>query len=256
MGKQMKGSFIVFEGTEGAGKTTQAGLLKEWLEKRGYAVSLTREPTQSHVGQLINQILEKKISIAEEALPLLFAADRADHTIQHIIPKMEKETVVVCDRYIFSSLAYQGAGMGKKFSKKWLEEINKYSIRPDITFFLDIDSEEGLKRIGKGQRITDDKFFEDLETQKRIRNAYYDIFNLNTSLGSFTDIEVKSSSLSSRYKMRSTVDRGAVFTIDGTCSMEEIHKNIRSIVEMLLKNKQLKKKQQMTPESLFSKLPF
>ena len=137
----MKGSLIVFEGTEGSGKTIQATLLKEWLEKKDYRVIYTREPTHNTIGSLINKILEREVVLAEEAIPLLFAADRADHTVRHIIPELKKGLVVVCDRYIFSSLAYQSGGMKGLYSLKRLKEINKYALKPDLTFFLDINPE-------------------------------------------------------------------------------------------------------------------
>lgn len=243
--RNVKGCFIVFEGTEGSGKTIQATKLERWLLKQGYSAIFTREPTRFHIGSLINQILEKKVFVADVALPLLFAADRANHTFRYIIPEIKKGSVVLCDRYIFSSLAYQSAGMKTVFDKKWLKEINKYVLKPDLTLFLDIDPEIGLKRIDKWRHINDDKFFEDIETQKRIRKAYYDVFNINKQLSNYTKFEIKPDKLLfSDFKALSVHDRTFVITLDGSLSEEEIHKKICNNVQRLLKYKGVLSKKQ------------
>ena len=255
----MKGCLITFEGIEGSGKTVQARMLEEWLRKRGYGVVYTREPTRYanfHIGQLIHQILEKHIQVAEEAIPLLFAADRVDHTKRYIIPELKKGSIVLCDRYVFSSLAYQSRGMSVQFSKKWLKEINKYAKRPDIVFFLDIDPEEGLKRIKKDPRIHDDKFFERPDTQKLIREAYYDILNLNEPMANFFESKSVPHSLLSKLQTLAAVDQIPVISIDGALPKEEINKIIREIVQKLLKYKETIKRRPVRPEELFKLIRF
>jgi dTMP kinase len=241
----VKGCFIVFEGTEGSGKTIQATKLERWLSKEGFPAVFTREPTRFPIGNLINQILEKEVFIADVALPLLFAADRANHTIRYIIPEIKKGSVVICDRYIFSSLAYQSSGMKTAIEKKWLKEINKYVLKPDLTFFLDIDPEIGLKRIKKWRHNHDNKFFEDLETQRRIRKAYYNVFNVNKQLTDYTKFEIKPRKLLfSNFKALSVYDQTFIITLDGSLPEEEIHKTICNNVQRLLKYRGVSSKKQ------------
>jgi len=238
----LKGCLITFEGTEGSGKTVASKRLQKWLVAKEYKVLWTREPTDSRIGMLIEDVLEKKVRAAEEALPLLFAADRADHTQRVIIPAINKGHIVLCDRYMYSSLAYQRGGMRKTFKKKWLEEINQYSIKPDIVFFLDIDPEEGLRRIGKGQRIHDDKFFEDLETQKLVRDAYYDVLNLNKPLMNFFKREIFPSSFLSKLKALSAVDSVTIVSVDASLEQDTVQNMIYEVVRRFLKLKEIHKK--------------
>lgn len=235
------GCLIVFEGIEGSGKTTASRNLQKYLTTKEYKASWTREPTNSKIGSLIEDILRGKITVAEEAIPLLFAADRADHTKRIITPAIKKGYVVISDRYIHSSIAYQKSGMSKVFKRDWLLKINKYSINPDLVIFLDISPEEGLSRIGKWQRIHDDKFFEDIETQKRIRDAYYEILNLNRPLtGLFKKDLIPSSSLS-KVKSLSTVDGVTVVAIDASLDQDGIQNTINEIVQRFLKSKGIEK---------------
>ena len=253
----MKGCLIIFEGTEGSGKTVQAKLLEKWLKKMGYSVLYTREPTKYPIGHLIHQILEKDISATEEAIALLFAADRTNHTKRYIAPALRKGSIVLCDRYVFSSLAYQSRGMKIRLSKKWLKEINKYAIKPDVVFFLDIDPEEGLKRIVKGQRVHDDEFFENLETQQRIREAYYDVLNLNQPITNFFKFKSMPHSLLFKVKALSVVDRTPIISIDGALPQENIQDVIRAIMQRFLKHREiLPRKRRVKPEELFSLLQF
>jgi len=251
----VKGCLITFEGTEGSGKTVASRELQKWLDARGYKVLWTREPTDSRIGILIEDILERKVKVAEQALPLLFAADRADHTKHVIIPAISKGYIVLCDRYIHSSLAYQRGGMKETFKKEWLEEINRYSIKPDLVFFLHIDPEEGLRRIGKGQRIQDDKFFENLEIQKRIRDAYYDVLNLNKPLVSFFKKETFPTPLASKLKTLSAVDNVTVVGIDASLPQEIVQNVIREVVKRFLRFKEIrKKKRPIEPQEFLSVL--
>lgn len=238
----MNGCLIAFEGIEGSGKTVQARLLQKWLQKQLYHVVYAKEPTHYFIGRLINRILERKIEVAEEAIPLLFAADRADHTKRYIVPALNHGSVVLADRYIYSSLAYQGRGMKVPFDSKWLIEINKYAIEPDIAFFLDVPAEEGLRRIQQ-QRINDDKYFEDLETQKRIREAYYDVLALHrplSNIGEFATNMIPAEVLSS--VVISKTNQTLIIKIDGTLSIDNTHRTIRFFVQRLVKSRRVAKR--------------
>ena len=236
-------------------------MLEKWLRTKGYNVVYTREPTyytDYPIGSLINRILERHVTVAEEAIPLLFAADRVDHTKRFIVPALKEGSIVLCDRYVFSSLAYQSRGMRVKFTKKWLKEINKYTMRPDIVFFLDIDPKEGLERLRKDQRIHDDKFFEDLDTQKRIREAYYDVFNLNEHVGEFFNLKSMPQSLLSKVKTFTIVDRIPVISIDGALPKENIHNVIREIVRRFVNYRKILpgKRRRVKPKEFLSLLQF
>lgn len=181
MNNQRKGCFIVFEGLDGSGKSTQVRGLGSKLQKRKYEVITTQEPTKkSVIGSLITRILYKNTVVPDEVLALLFAADRADHTINTIIPALEKGMIVISDRYVYSSLAYQSRGMKKRLDIDWIRSINQAAIEPDLVIFLDATPKDAMSRLQKGQkRVQDHNFFENLEVQTRIRDAYYDIFNFH-----------------------------------------------------------------------------
>jgi len=147
--------------------------------------------------------------------------------------------------------------MSVKFSKRWLKEINKYAIRPDVVFFLDVDPEEGLGRLTNTKRIHDDRFFEDLETQKRIREAYLDVLNLNQPISNFFKFKGMPHSLLSKVKTISIVDRTPVVSIDGALPIEDIQNVIRRIVLRFLRHREiLPRKRRVKPEEFFSLLRF
>jgi dTMP kinase len=144
------GFFIVFEGGEGAGKSTQVKLLTEWLRSRGHTVAVTREPGATAVGSQVRALLldpANRVSTRAEAL--LYAADRADHVEKVIRPALERGDVVVSDRYIDSSLAYQGAG--RDLSLEDVARISRWAtdgLVPDLTVLLDVPPGTGLLRVG------------------------------------------------------------------------------------------------------------
>ena len=142
--KKKRGKFIVFEGLDGAGTTTQAKLLSQYLEQENWPVIVTSEPTQGPMGLILRLLLSNRLTftsytpemeiLSNNSIALLFAADRLDHLRQTIVPKLEEGVIVICDRYFASSYAYQ-MGNNKK-SLKWLETINSKCIIPDLTIFL------------------------------------------------------------------------------------------------------------------------
>ena len=170
-GQSTKGLFIAFEGGEGAGKSTQTQLLTEWLEARGHAVLLTREPGGTPLGKSLREILldNKTGTIAPRAEALLYAADRADHVATVIRPALDKDFVVITDRYIDSSIAYQGAG--RVLSPGEVARISRWaseSLFPNLTIILDIPAEIGLGRIKKKDRLES----EPLAFHERIRQEF------------------------------------------------------------------------------------
>lgn len=155
----MKGKFITFEGCEGAGKSKQIKLVKDYLEKNNIKYVLTREPGGATISEKIRELLlsaeNKEMTPVAEAL--LFSAARAQHVNDVIKPNLEKGVLVLCDRFIDSSLAYQGVAGGLGFD--YVKSINERAIDgcyPDATIFLNISPEDAFKRKGgadKGDRI-------------------------------------------------------------------------------------------------------
>lgn len=173
----MKGYFITFEGVEGAGKSTQAKLLYQYLIDNGKEAILTKEPGGTKTGQKIRQILLEK---TDEIFPpvaelMLYEADRNFHIHNLIKPSLQQGRYIICDRFTDSTLAYQGYARGLNINLiKQLNEIATEGIKPDITFLIDIPVEEGLKRIKQirqADRIED----EDIQFHKRLREGFLKI---------------------------------------------------------------------------------
>ncbi len=159
-----KGLFICLEGLDGSGKTTQAKLLVERLRK-GHKAIYTSEPGHGEIGRLVEHTClhaQKRCSYIVEAL--LFAADRFEHIEKVISPAINEGKIVISDRYLYSSLAYQGA-VGQDL--EWIRVINKYAIRPDLALFIDVDPETVVKRLKPRRSL-----MEDLATQKSVREFY------------------------------------------------------------------------------------
>ena len=169
------GVFIVLEGIDGAGKSTQAKLLKLWVEEKGYEVVLTKEPTDTPFGKLIRRLvltggregIIDGAKISHEAEALLFAADRAEHVDKLIKPALESGKVVISDRYFYSSLAYQWA---RGLDLEWLIDLNRFAIRPDLVLLLDLPVKESMKRIRT--RSIKSEFDKIVELQKKVRENY------------------------------------------------------------------------------------
>jgi dTMP kinase len=159
-----KGVFIVIEGLDGSGKTTQATLLAEKLSKN-YNVLLTAEPSRGKIGTFIREsCLYEKARLPTEAEALLFAADRIEHMQTELKPALDEGKVVVCDRYVYSSLAYQGsAGL----SLDWIKTINARALQPDFCIFIDVPPEKVIERLQRKKSV-----METLETQQKVREVY------------------------------------------------------------------------------------
>jgi dTMP kinase len=159
-----KGAFIVIEGLDGSGKTTQAKLLAAKL-KKSHNVVFTAEPSRGKIGKFIrNSILYDETRSLPSVEALLFAADRLEHVKNEVLPAMEQGHLVVSDRYLYSSLAYQGsAGL----SLDWIETINQHALKPDLALFIDVAPETVLMRLKRKKSV-----METLETQQKVREVY------------------------------------------------------------------------------------
>lgn len=146
LGVPMKGKFIVFEGVDGSGQNTQAELLVKYLKAKGFDVLETYEPTDSSIGTKIRKVLSGEITSSNGALGLqmLMVEDRAWHLSNVIQPHLDKGGVVVCVRYLYSTLAY---GQADRISYQELWKVNKDFLRPTLTIFLDLDPEVSLDRV-------------------------------------------------------------------------------------------------------------
>jgi dTMP kinase len=162
--KPKKGFFICIEGLDGCGKTTQTKFLANRLAKE-YAAVYSAEPSQGKIGQFIKEYClhgETRGSAIVEAL--LFAADRYEHVKNEVTPALSQGKLVVSDRYVYSSLAYQGAA---GVDLDWIRTINRDAIRPDLAIFIDVDPESVVRRLKPRRSV-----MENLRTQKKVRELY------------------------------------------------------------------------------------
>ncbi|MBI2103114.1 dTMP kinase [Candidatus Woesearchaeota archaeon] len=173
-----RGQFIVFEGLDGSGSSTQCELLKNYLAIRGIKAVVTKEPTNNLIGGLIRGILTHDWSLNPRGLQLLFSADRAHHLEKEVVPALKSGTWVICDRYFFSTIAFGSL----ECDYGWLKELNKYFLQPDLTVFLQVHPQECIKRIRKGRSRFE--LFEEEEKLKVVMQNYlklsreYQNFNL------------------------------------------------------------------------------
>lgn len=169
-----KGLFITFEGTDGCGKTTQIEMLKDYFEKQGRTVLLTREPGAKGLGTKLREILlnyDGEVSPVCESF--LFLADRAQHVDTIIKPAVARGEVVLCDRHTDSTVAYQGYGRELDIEQiKMLNNIATSGLKPDLTFIFDIDIDTAQKRVGKNKDRMESA---GIEFFKRVRNGYLEI---------------------------------------------------------------------------------
>ena len=170
-----RGKFIVIEGLDGSGLTTQAGLLEEWTERQGLSVYLTKEPTAGPVGGLIRLALGRRLNLSgsdvdnDAIIALLFAADRMDHLATDIVPKLEAGVHVICDRYYLSTFAYQS----RSVDLAWLRTLHARCIPPDLTLLLDVPPRICCERIAEHRFHVE--IYEDEVILEGVRRRYHDI---------------------------------------------------------------------------------
>jgi len=161
----MKGLFIVFEGIDGGGKSTQIQMLSDFFDSKGYEVVRHMEPTHAVIGSLLWDYMNSKSrSFDPETEALLFAADRIEHG-KVIKESLVKGKVVISDRYKHSSLAYQGAA---GVDVEWMQSLNKHALVPDLVILLDIDPDKSLERVSDRAKTV----FEKKEYLKKVRAEY------------------------------------------------------------------------------------
>ena len=163
-----KGVLIVFEGIDGAGKSTQAEILLDRLKARGYDVAYFREPSESKWGREIKKRALFADSLSPEEELELFQKDRRENVERNLKPALEEKKIVILDRYYYSTIAYQGAkGIDHEMIKKANEE---FVVKPDLVFILDIDAKRGLERIQN--RKKKDKLFEREDYLVKVREIF------------------------------------------------------------------------------------
>ncbi|MFC1517273.1 dTMP kinase [Candidatus Margulisiibacteriota bacterium] len=207
MAKLSKGIFITFEGPEGCGKSTQVYKLTQALIEKGYEVVATREPGGTAVGQQIRGILlnPANVSLVHQTEVLLFAADRVQHLEEKAKPALAQNKIVICDRYVDSTTAYQIGG--RQLPLKLIQEINQISaegLLPELTILLDIPVAEGLKRATKKGSDRFEKEF--VNFHERVRDKYKELAKKE-----------------SRIK-----------TLNGLDTIEDLHKKVLELIEPIL----------------------
>lgn len=171
-----KGKFIVFEGIDGSGKSTQIQFLVDRLKAEGIPCETTAEPSEGPIGVMIRQILTGERKMDNKVIAALFAADRLDHILNEengMLAQIEKGTTVVCDRYYFSSYAYNGVDM----PMEWVIAANLQSsklLKPTVNVFIDLDPDTALERIAKNRQCTE--LFEKKSRLEAVRKNYYEVF--------------------------------------------------------------------------------
>jgi len=172
------GLFIVFEGIDGAGTTTQAARYASYLRSKKRLAHVTREPSSGPIGSLLRLVLTQRLTMPshhrDSAMALLFAADRIDHIQSDIAPHLRDGYVVISDRYELSSIIYQSLGVEDDTARrefiKWIRECNRYALRPNVTLVVDVDPETAAQR--RRARGGASELFEEPEFQARFARAY------------------------------------------------------------------------------------
>jgi dTMP kinase len=195
------GFLIALEGIDGSGKTIQARLLVKRLRKEGLDAYYTYEPTRGPFGRILRSMAHAR-DVDPRLEALLFAADRLQHLMRVINPLLEKGLIIVSDRYLHSSLAYQSVTTG---DQGWVEEINKFARKPDLGIYLDVSVSEGLSRLARRRKRSR---FEDEDFLEQVREKYLEY-----------------------------VDRSELVKVDAGGPVDDVSSEIASIVENSLKGK-------------------
>ncbi len=200
-----RGKFIVFEGIDGSGKSTQMKLLSDAMTEQKIENSLTLEPTFGMVGKTLHDILSGEVKADPRVVASLFVADRLDHILNYengVLKSLDEGKTIICDRYYFSSYAYQSV----EVPPEWVIDANRLcaeALKPDVTIFIDISPKVAMERIlANRDRV---ELYETEERLTRVRDAYFGAFD----------------------KMK---DTERVKIIDGERSVEEIAEDIRRYI--------------------------
>jgi len=160
-----KGVFICIEGLDGSGKTTHAHRIVRNLQKKGFDAVYTTEPSRGELGKFIrSSVLQGKKRVPRVVEALLFAVDRVEHLEKTVKPALKEGKIVISDRCVYSSLAYQGAA---GLDLEWIEEINRMALPADLTVYIDVPPEVVVERITRKKSV-----MEKLETQRRVKKVY------------------------------------------------------------------------------------
>lgn len=208
----MRGKFITIEGTDGSGKSTQIELLMDYLRKKGADVIFTREPGGTQISEKIREIIldvnNSEMTGITEAL--LYAAARSQHVEEKIIPALEAGKIIICDRFVDSSIAYQGAARGLGAEKiMGINEAALHGIMPDMTLFFDLSPEKGILR-KKNERALDRLEKEKMDFHEKVYEGY--------------------KNLCKKYTER-------IKPIDADRSIDEVHSEVIEVIDGLLKGK-------------------
>jgi dTMP kinase len=197
-----KGLFIVFEGLDGAGQDTQIALLKDFLLSKKQKIYQTSEPSHNLIGGLIRSLLRSHWKMSNTGIQLLYCADRAHHLESEVTPVLDKNTHVICGRYIFSTIAFGSLDN----DMEWLESLNRSFRQPDITIFLDVKPEECIRRINNSRPSKE--IFEKIAKLKVVYKTYQKLIS------------------NKKYKN--------VFSVDGARDKEVVALDIQKIVTQYL----------------------
>ena len=168
--------YIVLEGIDGAGKSTQTELLNEWLTGKGYRTKKIVEPTTSDIGKVIRKELlnpESTNDINQQRLTLLFAADRLTLKKEILDAKDSKDIIIISDRSFYSSICYQN---NSSVDKDWIYEVNLHTPRPDLTILLDLDEKEAITRCDR------EEAFENIQFLEKTRKNYLDLLEIEDNI--------------------------------------------------------------------------
>lgn len=201
----MKGKFITFEGSEGSGKSTQSKLLCQYLKNKGFKVIFLREPGTTAIGEKIRKILldTKNDSMSPECELLLYMAARSQLVNEVIKPALKQGKIIVCDRFMDSTLAYQGYGLGMDIrSIRHIGDFVTAGIKPDLTVFLDLPVEKGLAKCGA---IMDRIEKRACSYHERVRKGYLNLVRLEP--GRIKIIKVDKDKIVTQQKIRGLLER-------------------------------------------------
>lgn len=200
-----EGLFITFEGSDGCGKTTQMNLLAQYFEKKGKKVVLTREPGGKGLGEKVREILlNYDGEVSDRCESFLFLADRAQNIDIIVKPAVKQGEIVLCDRHIDSTVAYQGYGRGLDINEiNMLNNLATGGKKPDLTLVFDVDVETSMKRVGKEKDRMESA---GIEFHNRVRNGYLEL---------------------------ATQEPDRIKVLDATKTIEEIHEKVIEIIEKL-----------------------